>query len=948
MTKKYTSLEHTIKNVVFEAAKKKDDNKKNKEANPLVDFDPETQDTVKENTLTNRVIPGLGAVMDYRARREAGQSVARSLGGAAASTLGGIAGGAVGGTAGSFAGPIGTVAGGLAGATYGATVASDKFDDLLDGPKKPDGKPVDPAKRLQALQRAGFRDAKHRSDYEQEHGAGSFDDNTGEYKPAAGAPKPSEYKSSTSTAASSPPATPEPSNSNSSSDDNSSRSSSSSEPTSTAPATSSTSSSQSEPSMNKDISSSKAAKNVSTNTTQSTVTKPPAPRASSQPARAEQPSRTQTDPNARSKAMFQAYSDKGDDATSADFWAAENQRKKELRKEEMENDKPKSIFEAIRQVKEYELQERFLRSAGSRGSRRPVSSANDNPPAAPSSTPSQTNTLTGGAKGPGNPEVDSSGWPKGAQSWAAGPLPPRPSTSGSPSSTPSSAPAASKWGNKTTPAAAPAATPKPAAAPAPKSSVSPTVAGAAVGAAGAAVMGSSKTGEDKPASTGSDSSSTGSSGNNNSPKADAGNEKAEKPAANKSSAPAAAPARQTFSQAFAAARKEAGGAGGKFTYNGREYQTNVRGEKYQAAGKLKTVGSGSSTAAPKAAEAPKPEAPKNDAPASTASSSTSAASSSTSGQSTPRAETPRAETPKTGRDQSFDTGAGSTEVDNDAAIKAVSAAKTATDRDKEDAADGAEIRSRSAPNETEVDGFTPPKQKKGLQVNSYNPLIAGFLQLQETKHSNIFEAAKKLKGNQHKLDVAEPKGELTAADFKKLRQEEVGTGMVKKDGKDYIPNSIAKNPHMQATPDKKEKTDKDRGEMNDLVKKVAKEEAEVLFSDAELDHIEAILGEEAPAKRRGRPPKEGSAAYHRQMGTKPSDETDAEGSIPRVAAQVRTSRTRFNDGGKETIRLQHPVTKKFHEVPTKAANDFNVKYASAEKPAEKDAVEKAFIDKHMS
>ena len=53
----------------------------------------------------------------------------------------------------------------------------------------------------------------------------------------------------------------------------------------------------------------------------------------------------------------------------------------------------------------------------------------------------------------------------------------------------------------------------------------------------------------------------------------------------------------SFSQAFAAARKQAGGASGKFKYKGKEYQTNVKGtgtatkpqEKYQAASKLKTV-----------------------------------------------------------------------------------------------------------------------------------------------------------------------------------------------------------------------------------------------------------------------------------------------------------------------------------------------------------------------
>lgn len=40
-------------------------------------------------------------------------------------------------------------------------------------------------------------------------------------------------------------------------------------------------------------------------------------------------------------------------------------------------------------------------------------------------------------------------------------------------------------------------------------------------------------------------------------------------------------------------------------------------------------------------------------------------------------------------------------------------------------------------------------------------------------------ATEELKGNQHKLDVAEPKGKLTSADFKKLRGEEVDEGFDK-------------------------------------------------------------------------------------------------------------------------------------------------------------------------
>ena len=57
-------------------------------------------------------------------------------------------------------------------------------------------------------------------------------------------------------------------------------------------------------------------------------------------------------------------------------------------------------------------------------------------------------------------------------------------------------------------------------------------------------------------------------------------------------------------------------------------------------------------------------------------------------------------------------------------------------------------------------------------------------QKQAEKHANLDDREmgdknEELKGNQHKLDVAEPKGKLTAADFKKLRGEEVDEGFDK-------------------------------------------------------------------------------------------------------------------------------------------------------------------------
>lgn len=56
-----------------------------------------------------------------------------------------------------------------------------------------------------------------------------------------------------------------------------------------------------------------------------------------------------------------------------------------------------------------------------------------------------------------------------------------------------------------------------------------------------------------------------------------------------SSSSASPQKKQTFGQAFADARKAAGGKGGKFTYGGKEYNTAVRGEKKIATSKLRNV-----------------------------------------------------------------------------------------------------------------------------------------------------------------------------------------------------------------------------------------------------------------------------------------------------------------------------------------------------------------------
>jgi hypothetical protein len=160
-------------------------------------------------------------------------------------------------------------------------------------------------------------------------------------------------------------------------------------------------------------------------------------------------------------------------------------------------------------------------------------------------------------------------------------------------------------------------------------------------------------------------------------------------------------------------------------------------------------------------------------------------------------------------------------------------------------------------------------------------------------------------------------------------------------------------PRRLEKPEPKEtKSDKMKAYRADRDKNGEMEES--IFSEAELEHIASILEindqsvsarqltdeeTEAPAKRgRGRPA--GS-----RSGSTYGDEGPAE--PKRVAAQIRDVKSYFNNDKKEVVKLTHPTKGSTHEVGIKAANDFNRDYAGAGKPAHKDAVEAAFVKKHM-
>jgi hypothetical protein len=295
---------------------------------------------------------------------------------------------------------------------------------------------------------------------------------------------------------------------------------------------------------------------------------------------------------------------------------------------------------------------------------------------------------------------------------------------------------------------------------------------------------------------------------------------------------------------------------------------------------------------------------------------------------------------------------------------------------------------------TSADFFAADKQKtKELRSQRTNegtimssPMIEAFLKLQEkNSNGNMFEAAKKMSPKDKELAaMGHPKDKITHKDVLigrgVLAKEEsdlpARTGMERlKDKLGLAPKSKGVDPSYKPEGYSKE----NRAEMDKKVKEVQKEEVE--FSDAELAHIAAIMempvaptpsdysgSKNGPSvrdlsdetisetkkkdpselKTRGRKAGVKVGTYNRKDIAGVEGESEAPAETKRVAAQVRTTRSMFNDSGKEVVKLQHPETKKYHEVPVRAANEFNKDYASAQKPDHKDSIESSFVKKHMS
>lgn len=156
-----------------------------------------------------------------------------------------------------------------------------------------------------------------------------------------------------------------------------------------------------------------------------------------------------------------------------------------------------------------------------------------------------------------------------------------------------------------------------------------------------------------------------------------------------------------------------------------------------------------------------------------------------------------------------------------------------------------------------------------------------------------------------------------------------------------------------------------------LKKKTKPVKEEVEFSEAELAHIAAILeanpvapvpddysgaaggvskrdlsdetvAEEEMKRGRGRP--KGSKSGAR---TKSGGSVTGESETKNLAAQIRFAAQSGARDGKGNYMLKHPTTGQTKAVSAKAATEFYNKYASAEKPAQKQAHHDEFLAKHF-
>jgi hypothetical protein len=248
------------------------------------------------------------------------------------------------------------------------------------------------------------------------------------------------------------------------------------------------------------------------------------------------------------------------------------------------------------------------------------------------------------------------------------------------------------------------------------------------------------------------------------------------------------------------------------------------------------------------------------------------------------------------------------------------------------------------------------------------PLIEAFLKLHdaEKKYGNPFVAAVKI----NEKTVNEK-----YMGFKKLEKSIASKGDVK-------------DPAAVAASIGREKYGSEKFQKAAAAGKKMKEEFSAVFSEEELAHFNAVMeampvdqgkanqkklavknsergiGDTIPARditdsvevdeesldemaKRGRKPGVKVGPY-KKKGMVDAERDEAQAETKRVAAQAKTTRSHFDNSGKEVVGLTHPETKKTYNVPLRHVNDFHKAYQTAEKPADKERVESDFMKKHMS
>jgi len=305
------------------------------------------------------------------------------------------------------------------------------------------------------------------------------------------------------------------------------------------------------------------------------------------------------------------------------------------------------------------------------------------------------------------------------------------------------------------------------------------------------------------------------------------------------------PAKQTpssFGAAFKAAREKATEMGkpstGQFEYKGKQYQTNIKGEKYVAPSKQTKVDTSSTTATkPVATPTPKPETPKVETKPETTSTA-------------PKA--PEALGKTIGSALRGDLGRA-----GEGAKEWGSAVVTSLDRVRKNTADALDPKGANP----EYESGNPKKGKNKMSEES-NPLIAAFLKLQSENSQNMFEAAKKAKKD-HDGDgkIESEKDEVWGSRFAAAKRagkmEEgnidpviTGSSSVTKSKTGYVDPSTPKVPYSELPKPGNAAGDVLSKAKNALDKTGVREEDESLFSETELEHFKSVFNEASVAPNR--------------------------------------------------------------------------------------------------